>query len=147
MNDKFNGVETIIKDFLLADSDVMAIAKLVHEKLRDDILKYSKHETPAIAVHSTGFTGDADDRHNSGIGVFIEIVDTGGDLAVIDGRVKQLESIIIDKLRKESPYLGGKGMSAQLDDIVVSGGTIYPWNKTGGFLISGNIDVEVYIKE
>lgn len=147
MDNKFNTIETIIKDYLDDDTDVKAIAKKVHEKLKADIRKYGKHETPAVAVHCTGFSGRRENPHVSTINVFIEIVDSGGDLETVDGRVKQLQSIIIDKLRAESPLLGGGGIDEQLESIFISDAAVIPWDAAHGFLISGNINMEVEIVE
>ena len=147
MNDKFNTIETAIKEFLDDDTEVKAIAKKVHEKLKADIRKYGKHETPAVAVHCTGFTGKRENPHISAINVFIEIVDSGGDLETVDGRVKELQSIIIDKLRAESPFLGGNGIDEQFDAIFIEDAAVIPWDAAHGFLISGSINMEVEIVE
>jgi len=148
VDDKYNAVETLIKDFIEADTAIMAIANLVHEKIKANVRNYHNHEMPAIAVHATNYIGDASERHYSGLAVFLEVVDAGGNLGTVDVRVKQLMSLLIDKFRKESPFISGQGIDEELEDIVVVDGPVIPWDpEQGVFLVTGNINLEVYFVE
>jgi len=146
MNDVFNTVETQLIAFFSGITDITDIASNIHAKLMEDPLSYRDDKTPAVAVHTIGYIGDADDRHNDGIRVLIEITDTGATLANTDSNVKKLMWHIINHSRNESPLLEGKGASAQFDDIYVEGGEVYPFKKKGGWLTSGAVNLEVYLK-
>lgn len=147
MDDKFNNTETKIVDFLNGIAAITDIANLVHVKLKDDPRNYLGHETPAVGVYASGFIGDGDDRHNSGINIYIEITDSGGDIDTADGNVKELMSLIIDYLRKESPVVSGAGIDAEFDDIFIADADVQPFQLQTGWMVSGNITGEVYIKE
>lgn len=146
MDDILNAAESNVVAFLQADSDITDIANLIHEKLREDIRSYRKQDTPAVAVHATGFSVDEDDRHITRVLLFLEVVDAGGELNVIDGRVKQLIALILKKLRAESPYTGGNGIDEAYSDVYVSGGDVIPFQAARGWLISGGINTELTLR-
>jgi hypothetical protein len=150
MTDKFNTIETQLVAWAQADTDIMAIAALVHEKLKEDPRKYGYNQTPAIAVHALGYEskwGIKDNRHFSEISVFIEVLAHGGDISTLDGQIKQLVSLLIDKLDAESPHRGGKGINNYFDDVYVDRADIEPFSMEKGWLVMGGINVIIEIAE
>lgn len=119
MVDKFNAVENSLKTFLAADTAIAAQVNLFHVKLRDDIAQYANHELPAVAVHSFGY-GEGEDDYFPVINCLVEIINRGGDLDTVDGKVKEIASLAINALRLESPLRGGKGFSGSVESIDVS---------------------------
>jgi len=152
MDDALNNVETIVKNFIAADTDIAALAPTIHEKIKSNIRNYMDHELPAIAVHCTGYLEHEGDRHMALAGVFIEIINSGADLSAVDTTVKQILSLVYKKLRDESPHMerGGRGINDELDDIIVREGPVIPWDPEEEdelFLVSGSINAEVYFVE
>jgi hypothetical protein len=150
MNDKFNTVENLVKNFLSADSDLAGIVNTFEQKLRADVNTYMQHELPAIAVHSTGYGIDvtqSDSRKLAYIDTTIEIVHRGGDLASVDDTVKQITSLVIDKLRLESPLNDGGGFGQAVDDIRIDRADIIPSQINNAFTVIGNVDAQIGIIE
>jgi hypothetical protein len=142
MTDKFNTTENQIVAFLDADSDIYGLVNLVHAKLKEDQRTYYKHEIPAIGVQVIGYQPTEDDRHEKIISCIVEVTSHGGDVAAVDNVVKQIASLVIDKLDAESPYLDGGGISNNFEDIICENASIIP-----GWLVGASIEVDVTIKE
>lgn len=144
--DKFNASESAIKSFLEADAGVSGLVNHFHEKLIDDIYRYTGAQLPAVAVAAIGHE-DAG-LFKSRIQTVIEVVTAGGDLSAVDGQCKQAMSLIINLLKKEDPRRQGRGISGTFDEIDVQGSTIVPPDKSNhGFIVSGMINVNVTINE
>jgi len=148
MLDKFNTIEDKILTFLQNDSEVSALVKYFHTKVLSDIAKYPTHQLPAVAVHAIGYSNE-ERSHLKSVRSVVEIVHRAGDLASADTTVKQIASLVIDKLNAESPRDGyGSGLNTtEVDDVYVSGANIIPVALPNGFIVSGLLDVEVEIIE
>lgn len=145
MLNKFNAIESAIVSFLNSDAEISALVNKVHEKIIDDVSTYSVNELPAIAVHSMGYTPDSEIDRYPRVNVYIEIVHTGGTLATVDSTVKQIASMVIDKLRSESPRNDGKGFSGVADDIAIGNFSIFaaPDNAQYRVIAAGQVDVGI----
>ena len=148
MQNKFNEIENKILTFLQNDSDVSALVNYFHTKILADPAKYANHQLPAIAVHSIGYSNEDQDLIKS-IHSVVEVVHRAGDLAAADDKVKEIVSLVIDKLNAESPRDGyGGGLnSPDVDDIYVNSANIVPTQLPNGFIVSGLIDVTVELIE
>lgn len=145
MLNKFNAIESAIVSFLNSDAEISALVNKVHEKIIDDVSTYSVHELPAIAVHSMGYTPDGEIDRFPRVNVYIEIVHTGATLATVDSTVKQIASLVIDKLRSESPRNGGNGFSDVADDVAIGNFSIFaaPDNAQYRVIAAGQVDVGI----
>jgi len=147
MQDKFNTVENLILNFLQNDSNVAALVNHFHTKILDDIAKYPNHQLPAVAVHAIGYSQE-ESRITNTISAIVEIVNRGGDLESVDGKVKEIASLIIDKLNAESPRDGyGAGLSDNVEDVYIVSANIIPVRLPNGFIVSGICEVNVEIRE
>lgn len=145
MVNKFNAIESSIVSFLSGDSDLSALVNKFHEKIIEDVSRYSVNELPAVAVHSIGYSTDDEFDRYPFINVYIEIVHAGANLATVDGLVKQIASLVIDKLRSESPGNDGNGLSGTVDEIRIDNFTIAaaPDNAQYRVIAAGQVSVGI----
>ena len=146
MQNKFNTVENLILNFLQNDADVSAQVKYFHQKLKPDPAKYNRDQLPALAVHAHSYQNDGFQKN---ITALVEIVNQGGDMATVDDKVKEIASLVIDKLNAQSARSGyGATLgSDDVDDIQVTTASVNPEPITSGFLGLGHINVQVTITE
>ena len=120
MTNKFNQIESLVAAFVSNDSDLSAEFNLVHEKLKEETREYHTHQLPACGVWASGYQpGDQLGGLLAQVQVLVEVIHRGGDLATVDNKVKELASLLTDKLRAESPNNRGLGFSGQAADISV----------------------------
>ena len=142
--DKFNATESAIKTFLEGRSDISAEVSYFHEKLIDDIYRYTSDQLPAVAVAAIGYEEAGIRRER--IECVVEVVTAAGDLAVADGKCKEIMSLIINNLVKEDPRIGGRGISDAFEEIAVeSGGVVPPDKSSHGFTVVGMININAVI--
>lgn len=148
MNDKFNNLETLTKNFLAADADIAAQVVTFEEKLRDVLADYDQHELPAIAVQTTGYASSENLGKAPDIFLTIEVVSRGASLGTIDGKVKEIASLVMDKLRAESPTNDGKGLNENIEIIDVESVQFFPPdNEDNQFTVSAFVNVIMTILE
>lgn len=147
MNDVFNTIESELITLLSGDATITAEvpADHFHEKLKADLKNYYDHMLPAIAAHSIGYTR-GDDGVTHIIHSVIEVVHKGGDLATVDGKVKKIMSLIMDKLNDENRAYGGL-LDQNVEDVYVTGGDVIPAQSENVFLVSGLLNVDCEIVE
>lgn len=147
MDDVFNTIESQINSLLSSDTGITAEvpAGNFHEKLMADTRDYYDHKLPAVATHSIGYTR-GDDGIKRIITSVIEVVHKGGDLASIDGKVKKIMSLIIEKLENENGGYGGH-LSQNVDNIYVTDADVIPSRSENAFLVSGLIMINCEIVE
>ena len=147
MDDKFNTIETLEKEFFENDSDFSDV-NLFHTKLKADITTYKQHELPAMAVHAFSFEGLEGERKLNYIGTAIEITHRGGDLDTVDGQVKTILSRAINKLRAESPLNHGNGFENQaIEDIRIDNAEIIFDRINSVFTVIGSLEVAIGVYE
>jgi hypothetical protein len=149
LDDMFNEVESQLNTLLSADEDISDLVNYFHVKLKGDIEKYRKTELPACATHFTGYSDNGEGKFIELRGL-IEVVHHGGDISVIDDEVKQIVSLIIQKLLNENPEDGyGAGLSNKVDVIYVDNAEIIPpfpgYQRTKGFFEIAHLDIKVEI--
>lgn len=149
MDNFLNSVENTLVTFFSSGGagDLTSVASLVHAKVLEDPRSYHNREIPAVGIYASGYIGDADDRHNDGVTVYIEVTSFGAKLSDVDDEVKQLAAMIINNLRAQAPQIGGHGISFNFDDVYVDSAQVYPMNRNNnGLMIQASINAEVYFK-
>jgi hypothetical protein len=147
MDDKFNTIEKLQKEFFESDNDICQDVKYFHTKLLADPASYNGDQLPAMAIHAIGFESVEDERKLNYISTIIEITHRGGDLETVDEKVKKIMSNAIDKLRAESPRNHGNGFTDKVDDIRVDNAEIVFGSSQGTFTVIASIAVSVGIVE
>lgn len=148
MTNMLNTVETNMLTFLSADTSLDALVTTFHAKLKMDQRTYSDHEVPAIGVYSQAIsTNDDDHRHENLVKLYVEVTDYGGTISTVDDSVKQIADLVMRKLRDESPYRGGNGLSSSVRDIIVRSCQIVPFAITNGWMVSASVEVDCLVIE
>lgn len=149
MTDKFNAIESALQTYLSGDTDIDAQVELFHTKLKPDLAEYGNHELPAIAVHAFAYR-PGESKHSPTVTAVVEIVNRGGDLDVVDGKVKTIASLVIDKLRRVDPQAGWEatGLSGIAAAINIEGANIQADETSQGiYTVTGEVMVGVGIVE
>jgi len=149
MQNKFNVIEGLVLSFLQADTEITALAKSFHEKIKPDIPDYYDHELPAIAVNMNQFYRPENTIKSTISGV-VEIVNLGADLNAMDDTVKELASLVINKLIAESPTNRGRGFNDQVEEILVDDAEIIsaPLNEDfTDFAVTAFINISIGVVE